>query len=400
MKQTERGSAPVLAEAAIDLRHVTSASTIYAGQRSLTALSRELARAGASSVLIVTSASLAGQQAHQLLLEACDDLRVTTFEGVRQFSPTNVVSALAAVLDEVSADTIVVLGGGSAMVTARAAAVLVGERRPLQELFTYRDDDGRVVNPRMPRPKLPIWIVPSTPTPAISKAGAALRDFGTGERVAVFDPKARASGIVIDPTIVRSSPALLFIATAMNGLSMGVEGLLATSSDPFAEALLSQGVREIIENLPAVHADAGDWETRARVVMGAILTGQGSDYSGAGLALALSHEIAPHSTVAGGIVESILLPHTVGFALAAVPHRVRVIAQALDADDHTVDGIKTALRAFAARLGLPSRLRDIGIERARLQGALERSVLDWAMNPRMPRRASLGDMESIVAGAW
>ncbi len=384
----------------VDLRHHTPATTVYAGPRSLRALTRELDRAGAHSVVVVTSPSLAGTSTHQLLTRAVGDRLASSFGGVKKFSPTDVVTALAEVIAQADADALVVVGGGSAMVTARAAAVLAGEGRPMQELLTRRDTDGRVVNPRMPRPKVPIWIVPTTPTPAMAKAGAALRDAVTGERVAIFDSKARAVSIVIDPAALSSSPVPLFVATAMNGLSMGVEGLLATSDDPFAEALLFQGVREIVAHLPDVTAAAEDWQSRARVAMGSVLTGQGTDFSGAGLALALSHEIAPRSAVAGGVVETVLLPHTVRFTAAAVPHRVPVVAAALGARDDTIDSVQVALRDFGAALGLPERLSQIGVDEADVRAALEHAVDDWAMNSRMPRRAQLEDLDIIAREAW
>ncbi|MCA4135383.1 iron-containing alcohol dehydrogenase family protein [Arthrobacter sp. M4] len=386
--------------AAIDLRHATPAVTVYAGARALRALSRELERAGARSVVVVTSPSLEGTRPHQLVLEAVGERLANSFGGVKQFSPTDVVVALAEIITAVEADALVVVGGGSAMVTARSAAVLAGEGRPIDELLTRRDDSGKVVNPRMPRPKVPIWIVPSTPTPAMAKAGSALRQSGTGKRVAIFDPKARAAGVVIDPAALSSSPTSLFVATAMNGLSMGIEGLLATSDDPFAEALLFQGVREIVTNLRAVAVDSESWQARARVAMGSILTGQGSDYSGAGLALALSHEIAPHSAVAGGVVESVLLPHTVRFTAGAVPHRIPIVAAALGATDHTLDGVAAALRDFGGTLGLPTTLRDTGIGEHDLKAAIEHAVNDWAMNSRMPRLATLQDLEAIANDAW
>jgi len=386
--------------AAIDLRHATPATTVYAGPRSLAALARELDRAGARSVVVVTSSSLGGTSSHRRVIETVGDRLASTFSGVKQFSPTDVVTALAEIITLAEADAIVVLGGGSAMVTSRAAVVLAGEGRPLEELLTRRDDMGKVVNPRMPRKKIPIWIVPSTPTPAMAKAGAALRDVTTGKRVAVFDSKARSAGIVIDPVALSSSPTSLFVATAMNGLSMGVEGLLATSDDPFAEALLFQGVREIVANLPAVTEDAENWHSRARVAMGSILTGQGADYSGAGLALALSHEIAPHSAVAGGVVETVLLPHAVRFTAEAVPHRVSVLAAALGTGDNTVSGVEKALREFGAALGLPERLSQIGVEEAGIQAALKHAVDDWAMNARMPRKANIHDLERIAKDAW
>ena len=67
----------------------------------------------------------------------------------------------------------VAVGGGSSVVTARAATILLGEGRDVRELCTRREADGRLVSPKLAAPKLPQWVVPSSPTTAYAKAGAA-----------------------------------------------------------------------------------------------------------------------------------------------------------------------------------------------------------------------------------
>jgi alcohol dehydrogenase class IV len=52
-------------------------------------------------------------------------------------------------------------------------------------------------------------VVPSSPTTAYAKAGAAVRDPETGERLALYDPKARAQGVVLDPVMALTAPARL-----------------------------------------------------------------------------------------------------------------------------------------------------------------------------------------------
>ena len=54
-------------------------------------------------------------------------------------------------------------------------------------------------SPKLLAPKLPQFIVPTTPTTAMVKAGSAVFDPATGERLALFDPKTRAHAIFIDP---------------------------------------------------------------------------------------------------------------------------------------------------------------------------------------------------------
>ena len=93
---------------------------------------------------------------------------------------------------------------------------------------------------------------------------------------------------------------------------MAVESLQA-SVDPLADALLVHGLRKLARWLPRLDAAPADAEPRLELMVGALLAGQGSDYVGGGLAQALAHTAGPRSSVSNGIVEGILLPHTMRF---------------------------------------------------------------------------------------
>lgn len=384
------------------LRHRTPEFRTYAGADALDRLSLELTRSGAQSVFLVCSRTLArNERVFSRVTDVLGNRLSATFDGVQRHSPIEVVETVRDQILAAGADAVVVLGGGSAIVTARAASVLAAERRPIGDLATRRGSDGCVINPKMPAPKLPQWIVPSTPTTAYAKSGAAMRDSTTGDRVALYDPKARGRAVFFDPDVIATAPMSLVRSAALNALSMSVEGLLATENDPLAEALLAQGVKELVTFLPQVRADGSDGHARSRVMMGALLAGQGSDFAGGGLALALAHAIGPRYALPNGVVEAVLLPHAFGFAAEAVPERVSVVAAALGVPGTTsASGIGGRLREFLGGLGMPTRFRDLGVEEVSLDDAVAHAAGDWAISPRIPRQADAGQLRGIVANAW
>ncbi|KWX56987.1 alcohol dehydrogenase, partial [Mycobacterium sp. NAZ190054] len=235
------------------------------------------------------------------------------FSGVREHSPIQTVEAAHQLLKDLDADAVIAVGGGSAVVTARAATILLAENRDIRELCTRRGENGKLVSPRLSAPKIPQWVVPSTPTTAYAKAGSAVRDPSTGERLALFDPKARANGVFLDPVVATTSPVSLVRASALNALSMAVDGLQADADDPLADALLSHALRMLVQWLPRLNADPDAPEPRLRLMLAALLSGQGSDYVGAGLAQALSHAVGPRTSTSNGVVEAMLLPHTMRY---------------------------------------------------------------------------------------
>src|SRR5207244_5441849 len=132
-------------------------------------------------------------------------------------------------LAEHDADAVIAVGGGSSVVTARAATILLGEGKDARELCTRREN-GKLVSPKLAAPKLPQWVVPSSPTTAYAKAGAAVRDPETGERLALYDPKARAQGVVLDPLMALIAPPRLSWSAALTIFSMAVEGQRSRAS--------------------------------------------------------------------------------------------------------------------------------------------------------------------------
>jgi alcohol dehydrogenase class IV len=127
--------------------------------------------------------------------------------SVRPNSPVQAVEEAARVLREQGADAVIAIGGGSAAVTARAGAILLAEQRPAQELCTRRLPNGQFDSPRLDAPKLPQFVIPTTPSTAFVKVGSAVHDADTGQRLALFDPKTRAKALFLHPEFLRTAPA-------------------------------------------------------------------------------------------------------------------------------------------------------------------------------------------------
>src|SRR5690606_31726645 len=150
-------------------------------------------------------------------------------------------------------------------------------------LCTRLEAGGRMVSPRLEAPKLPQIVMPVTPTTAAAKAGAAVQDPATGERLALFDPAARARCLLLAPELMAPVPAPVVASAALNALAMAAEGLLSPlPPNPLADAALIHAIRLLAAHLrPAVLS--GDAESRMQLAMAAVLAGQGTDYAGGGV---------------------------------------------------------------------------------------------------------------------
>lgn len=385
-------------------QHVTPSLRIFQGADCLRFLKRELERLNSQRAVIVCGASLAREGALlDLARSAMGERCVGIFSGVRAHSPAPAVAEAAQELRRLEADAVVAIGGGSAIVTARAASILLAEQGELASLSTAMDKDGRLRSPKLAAPKLPQLIIPTTPTTAMVKAGSAVLDSEAGVRRALFDPKTRAQSIFIHPDFVRSAPRALVLGSALNSFALAVEGLTSLAGDPLADALLMHALRLMTTHL-AKPALEGDAVARGELVLAAMLCGQGTDFTGAGVTTALGHIIGSRHHVENGIVNAIMLPHALRFSAEVIQSGLTKVATALgltsDGDTLLLESVIAAIDQMCGTLDVPRRLRDVGVPHDALPEIASLGMADWFLrgNPRPVRTAS--ELQLILEGAW
>jgi len=385
-------------------QHATPAYRTFCGPKALAALPRELDRLGARRAVIFGGPWLVALPDVLGAIESAVGPRLAgRFDDVQEHSPVPSVEAARALLEDVDADAVIAVGGGSSIVTARAATILLAEKKDARELCTQRGDDGKLVSPRLSAPKIPNWVIPSTPITAYAKAGSAVSDPATGERLALYDPKTRAQGIFLDPEVALSAPVGLASTASLNAFSMAVECIEAGVDDPLADALLLHALRLLTEWMPRLRSAPDDPEPRLRLMLAALLCGQGSDFVGGGLAQALSHAAGPRSSVANGMVEALLLPSTMSFNSVVTKDRLTLIAELLDpgaAKGATAaDRAVASVREVLSKAGVPQRLRDVGLTQDALVEVTEHALDDWSIT-RVPRPVDRDGLLHLLQTAW
>lgn len=381
-------------------QHLAPALRVFCGQNSLASMGRELARLGCKRAAIVCGASLARNQSQMaLVLEAVGERAAGVIAGAVEHSPVDSVLEVAQQLRGLQADAVIAVGGGSAIVTARAAGIVLAEGTQVSRLCSQKNASGQWVSPRLDQPKLPQFVVPTTPTTACVKAGSAVLDVGTGQRLTLFDPKTRAQALFVHPEMLSTAPESLVLSASMNVLAMAVEGLESPQAHAFSDALLMQSLRMLSEHLPQAENAA----SRSQLMLAAALCGQGTDFGGAGMASVLGHAMGHSQGVANGLINAVVLPHTMRFNAPATARGVSNVAVALGAASHPRPGFEEAIARVESLLDamrLPRRLRDLGIPSTVLPGVAEKGMSDWFIqrNPRPVQGPS--DLLAVLEAAW
>lgn len=382
-------------------QHVTPPLRLFSGPDSLGLLGRELERVNSRRALIFCGSSLARQGSPlELVRSAMGDRCAGVFTGVRAHSPLPAVEAGARELDRLKADAVVAVGGGSAIVTARAASILAAENGDAKSLCTSKDERGELRSPKLLAPKLPQLVIPTTPTTATVKAGSAVFDPVAGKRLALFDPKTRVHSVFIHPELIKSAPRELVVSASLNTFALAIEGLISRSGDPISDALLMHALRLLALHLPN-QALLDDPHVRGELMLAAVLCGQGTDYTGAGITIALGHAISARCDVENGVANAIVLPHALRFnADAAKPGLPKVAASLGLLPSEGAGIVIDAVEAIWGQLGIPRRLRDVGVPREALSDIAASVIDDWFLrgNPRPVRDAP--ELQQVLEEAW
>jgi alcohol dehydrogenase class IV len=387
-------------EKLLSYQHIAPELRVFHGPESLSALKRELGRNRCQRAVIVCGRTISNSDALVMLKESLGSLLAGVTPSAREHSPVSGVQEAAHVLDETRADAVIAVGGGSAAVTARAAAIVLAEKKPIPELATRRLASGGFESPRLNAPKVPLFVVPTTPSTAFVKAGSAVHDEG-GQRLALFDPKTRAKALFVHPAFIATAPAELVQSAALNAFANAVEALESPKCDPFSEALLMHALRLIKANLAI--AGEGDAHARERLVVAAMLCGRGTEQGGTGLASVLAHAIGHRSHAANGIVNAIVLPHTLRFNAPVTADRSVTIADALagcDGEQSATTQASAVVEAFLAGLPVPRRLREIGIAQDDVDAIAEAAMTDWFISRNARPISDVRTLAEIIQAAW
>ncbi len=387
-------------------RHVTPPLRVYYGADSLLQLPAEIDRLGCRRAVIFCGQTLARHpDGLALVVKALGNRYAGVFSRVTAHSPLPAVLAGAEALREFQADAVIAVGGGSAVVTARASSILLAESRDIHEICTQYPAGKPPVSPKLSQPKLPQWVVPTTPTTAYAKAGTAVVDPSLGQRVTLFDPKTRAHALFIHPQLALTAPASLALDAGVQAFAMAVQGIESKSRDPLADALLLHALRILDRHLRKLVAEPNDAETRGQLMLGALLAGQGTDYAPSGLTSAMAHCIGARFHLANGVTNALVLPHAMRFNAPATGSRLALVAEILGAgtQDNTEAAVAAAIdgvEQLFANIGLPKRLREVGVPNDALPQLAKDAAGDWFLHQNVRPVKDESELMKILDAAW
>lgn len=285
---------------------------------------------------------------------------------------------------EAGADSIIAIGGGSSMDTAKAVGIII--KNP--EFADVRSLEG--VAPTKHHAVKTIAVPTTAGTAAEVTINYVITDPEKVRKFVCVDEHDIPAYAVIDPDMMSSMPKGLTASTGMDALTHAIEGYTTKGAWEMTDMMHIEAIRLIAENLR--QAVENDPQGRAGMALGQYIAGMGFSNVGLGIDHAMAHTLSAHYDTPHGVACAMLLPISMEFNKEYTGTRLREVARAMgvkDVDSMSQEEYRTAaidaVKKLSADVGIPATLDKIKEEDL---DQLADDALKDACYPGNPREAT------------
>jgi alcohol dehydrogenase class IV len=276
---------------------------------------------------------------------------------------------------------------------------------------------------QIPGPILPLICVPTTAGTGSEVSGASvLTDTERAMKVGILSNFLRPRVALVDPLLTVSCPAKVTADSGIDALTHAIEAYTAVDNEefplpagertiyqgrhPFGDMLAEKAIRLVGSNLRRAVANGQDLEAREAMSLGATLAGLAFSNVGVAVVHALEYPLGGATHCSHGAGNGLLLPFVMRFNLPARVSRFARIAELLGENIAGLDEHSAAERSIAAverlkiDIGIPLRLRDLGVTREQLPVFAEKAFAVKRILRVNPRPVTARDLEMILETAY
>ena len=345
------------------------------------------------NVLLVTDPGViaAGHAERVSQALAAAGLHVTLFGRVRENPTTRCVEDCVGVAATAGIDTLVGLGGGSAMDTAKGCNFLLTNGGRMQDYWGV----GKAT-----QPMLPFLAIPTTAgTGSECQCAALIADELTHQKMACLDPKAAARVAILDPLLTLSQPARVTAGTGMDAIAHAVETAVSTKRNSMSDLYAREAFRLLAGAFARVLQEPQDVAARGQMLLGAAFAGLAIENSMLGGAHAAANPLTAAHDIVHGQAVGLMLPHVVRFnaadpASAAIYGGLGRAAEVAAA----AEGLAVWLGSLLELAGLAKPLGSCGVKIGDLPGLAAAATRQWTAQFN-PRPVAAADFQRLYEAA-
>lgn len=292
---------------------------------------------------------------------------------IEDVSPNPDVALLAGMYDRFwqnddVCDTVVALGGGSAIDTAKA--LIVGTQSGRFEELLALLADGKPFTPH--RVKTLIAIPTTAGTGSEVTPWATIWDAEKQKKYSLHLDCTWPKAAIVDPELMLSLPRHVTISTGLDALSHALESIWNVNANPVSDAFAISAINDIMTCLPLLAKDLNNKALRSSMALAAMKAGLAFSNTKTALAHSISYEMTLRHGLPHGIACSFTLPLVLKMAWGETPERDAVLQKVFSSDCQTA---VARLRNFLHQLDVKTEFSDYGVSSPQalemVQGAMQ-----------------------------
>lgn len=374
--------------------------TSYFGPHAREVLPTEVQSRGFKRILVVTDASLVSAGVVDKVLEELDSnyIPYEVFSDVKPNPTVAEVQEGVKKCQQMGADCIVAIGGGSAIDTAKAIGVIM--TNPEYSDVVSLDGACNTKNPC-----LPIFALPTTAgTAAEVTINYVITDLTRVKKMVCVDPHDIPIVAIVDTELMASMPASLASATGMDALTHAMEGYITKAAWDMTDMFHLKAMSMIYQNLPKAVLEH-DMDAINNMGVAQYIAGMGFSNVGLGIVHSMAHQLGAVYDTPHGLANAVLLPYVMRYNGEVCPDRFVDMGRAFGLDMNGVTGMDAVMKVVNAiqelnqKLGIPAHLKDVGVKEEDIPMLSEKAMNDVCTGGN-PRETSVADIEKIYREAF
>ena len=363
--------------------------TSYFGKGAIQEIAKEVKARGCRKVVVCTDPDLLK---FQVVLDKAA-IPYAVYSGIKANPTIQNVQEGVAFCQKEGADLIVAVGGGSAIDTSKAIAVILTN----PEFADVRSLEG--ASPTKNK-ALPIIAVSTTSgTAAEVTINYVITDVEKNRKFVCADPHDIPVVAIVDPDMSMGMPKGLCASTGMDALTHAIEGYITKAAWELTDMMHLKAIEIIAKNLR--QSVAGDPKAREEMSVGQYIAGMGFSNVGLGIVHSMAHPLSAMYDAPHGVACATILPYVLEYNADATGDRYKQIAAAMG-----VPGVEAmspaeyrraavdAVRQLGRDVGIPQKVSDLGVKEADIDFLADSAMAD-ACTPGNPKDPTKEDVVAL-----
>ena len=253
-------------------------------------------------------------------------------------------------------DSVIAIGGGSALDCGKGIAFMAGQTRPIWDFedvddwWTRADAAGIA----------PVIAVPTTAGTGseVGRAGVITKE-DTHEKKIIFHPKMLPVVTICDPELTVGLPPFLTAGTGMDALAHCLEAFCAPTYHPMSAGIAVEGIRLVKDNLARAVHNGKDLDARGNM-MSAAAMGAVAFQKGLGAIHSLSHPVGSLYNTHHGMTNAVYMPYVLVMNRPAITGKIAYLSQVLGLKGG-FEGFQGWVLELRKEIGVPHTLKLLGV---------------------------------------